>query len=440
MSISRIRFLTTLARVASVSIVALLTGASVFAQTPVLKARAERQTAVYSVGERVVFQIKLEKDGAPADGVDVDWTLTLDGGRQIKSGTARIAGGVAEVDGSLDEPGFLQCKVTLPGGEKPLTALAAAAIDPQNIKPSAPAPDDFDAFWNERKKALAAVPLNIRLTPVKSTDESIEVFELQADCLGAPVSGYYARPVGAAPKSLPAFLSLHGAGVQSASISGIVGWAKLGMIALDINAHGLPNGKPKTFYTDLAKGELKDYRSRGRDSRDTIYFQGMFLRVKRALDALTAQPEWDGKTLITRGTSQGAGQSLAGAYLDPRVTFYIAGVTALADHTGAEVGRSAGWPKFIPTGGSDELKSKVREAARYYDVVNFASRIRAEGFFTVGFIDTTTPPTGVYAAYNAAAGRKKMFHDIEVGHTNTPEASRAMRDAVIRHIRQQARR
>jgi cephalosporin-C deacetylase-like acetyl esterase len=64
----------------------------------------------------------------------------------------------------------------------------------------------------------------------------------------------------------------------------------------------------------------------------------MFLRVIAALDILTDRPEWDGRTLITRGTSQGGAQSLAAAALDPRVTLSVAGVSAMCDLSGMVVG------------------------------------------------------------------------------------------------------
>src|SRR5204862_8291650 len=101
-----------------------------------------------------------------------------------------------------------------------LTATAGAGVSPTEIKPSAPAPADFEAFWAAKKKELAAVPINARLTPAKSSREGVEVFDLQADCIGAPVSGYFARPVGAKLRSLPAIRTVHGAGVSSSNLNG----------------------------------------------------------------------------------------------------------------------------------------------------------------------------------------------------------------------------
>ena len=201
---------------------------------------------------------------------------------------------------------------------------------------------------------------------------------------------------------------------------------------MDLNAHGLPNGKPKEFYDALAAGELKDYRRAGRESRETVYFLGMYLRLVRALDVLTAQPEWDGRTVVVYGSSQGGAQAIAAAGLDARVTFFVAGVPAGCDHTGGLVGRIAGWPKFIATG--EAAAPEVVAAVRYYDGVNFAARAKAPGFFTVGFIDTTCPPSSVYAAYNALPTAKGIFNDIPSGHTNSPAAGKAMREAALGHF------
>jgi cephalosporin-C deacetylase-like acetyl esterase len=398
-----------------------------------LSVTADRPDAIYKQGETVTFKIKLLLDKQPVDDAQVSWMITKDGVPPTTNGKVKLAGGCATVTGKLDEPGFLLCRAGFVGPEKlSRTALGGAAIDPLKIKPSLPVPADFDKFWAAQKKKLAAVPVNPRLTPVKSLVKDVDCFDLQADCIGAPVSGYFAKPAGAKPKSLPAILLVHGAGVNSSNLGGSAGWAQKGLLALDINAHGIPNGKPAQFYADLRNGELKEYSRRSRESRETIYFLGMFLRLIRALDFLTAQPEWDGRTVVVQGSSQGGFQSLVAAGLDPRVTFFAAGVPAGCDHTGFKAGRVNGWPKFIATG--ETPPPNVVEAVRYFDAVNFITRSKAAGIVTVGFIDTTCPPSSVYAAYNAIPGKKRIHIDVAAGHTNTPKAVEAMRNAILAHV------
>ncbi len=400
-----------------------------------LAVTTERADAVYRKGEEVAFNIKLVLDQQPIHDAEVQWTISKDGVPPARTGKLKLSDGAGTVSGKLDEPGFLQCRVTFqtPAGTT-LNAVAGAAVDPLQIRPSLPVPGDFDAFWSAQKKTLAGVSINAKLTQVKSPQRGVQCFDLQADCVGAPVSGYFARPAEAKAGSLPIILTVQGAGVRSSNLGGAAGWAKEGFLALDINAHGIPNGKPDRFYEDLANGDLKEYRTQGRESRDTVYFLGMFLRLVRAIDFLTAQPEWDGRTLVVHGSSQGGAQSIVAAGLDSRVTFFAAGVPAMCDHTGAAVGRISGWPKLVPDGADGKPDAKALEAARYYDAMNFASRTRAAGIVTVGFIDTTCPPTSVYAAYNALKGRKEIFNDPPSTHKVSAGASEAMRKAILRHV------
>ncbi len=407
----------------------------------VLKVTTDRADALYKSGEMVTFKLELTLDKQPVADAEVQWTLTKDGMPPVTNGKARLVNGAATVTGKLDESGFLSCRATFAGPEKrTFIALGGAGIDPLKIKPSLPVPDDFDAFWAAQKKLLAAVPVNARLTPVKQATAGVEAFDLQADAVGAPVSGYFARPEKAQPKSLPIILTVHGAGVRSSSLGSATGWARQNFLAMDINAHGIPNGQPDKFYTDLSNGDLKDYRTRGRESRETVYFRGMFLRLVRALDFLTAQPEWDGKTVVVMGSSQGGYQAIVAAGLDARVTFFAAGVPAGCDHTGILANRINGWPKFLPSPSAAKPDPKVVEAVRYYDTMNFATRTKAGAVFTVGFIDTTCPPTSVYAAYNNVSGQKSIHNDPDSGHTNTPKASEAMRQGVLNHVKAQAAR
>ena len=413
---------------------ALLAQSEKTATNYLLTVRTDRPDAIYRQGEEVAFHIHLLLDQKPVD-AGVQWTLSKDGVAPTNSGMLDLAHGSGIVTGKLAEPGFLQCRVTFrPPAGKSLSAVAAAGVDPLHIKPSLPVPRDFDAFWSAQKQKLAAVPANARLTSVKSPQEDVDCFDLQADCIGAPVCGYFAKPIAGRAKSLPAILTVHGAGVRSSNLGGAADWAKRGFLALDINAHGLPNGKPVQFYTDLANGELKDYRTQGRESRETVYFLGMFLRLVRAIDFLSAQPEWDGRTLVVHGSSQGGAQSIVAAGLDRRVTFFAAGVPAMCDHTGAAVGRINGWPKLVPNGPDGRPDEKVLNVARYYDAMNFAKRTKAPGILTVGFIDTTCPPTSVYAAYNALKGRKEIFNDPPSTHAVSARAGQAMRNAILRHV------
>lgn len=405
---------------------------------PQFNVSTDHADAIFKQGDTVTFTVQLTADSALAKDAELAWKISKDGAAPRQNATLKLVNGSASFTGKLDEPGHLLCEVTAAVDGKLVTALAGAAIDPLLIKPSMPVPDDFDAFWSEQKKKLAAVPINPKLTLVADAAvKDVECFDVQLDSVGpAPVSGYFAKPVGAKPKSLPIILLVHGAGVRSSSLANAANWAKRGLLAMDINAHGIPNGKPDQFYTDLAQGALKDYRRIGCESRDTCYFLGMFLRAIRGVDFLTSQPEWDGKTVVVYGSSQGGFQAFATAGLDERVTYFAAGVPAGCDHTGMVANRIAGWPKLVPIGPDGKPDEKVLQTARYFDNVNFASRTKAKGaYVTVGFIDTTCPPTTVYAAYNNLSIPKGIYNDIRSGHANSKEAGSARDQAVLNYLK-----
>lgn len=409
-------------------------GTSVPAPVITLKVSADREDAMYPLGEPATFTIEVLQDDQPLADGKIVCTFSKDGWKSQPPQTLTVKDGKATVTSKLDEPGFLLLRATM--GKT--SALAGAGYDPLQLKPSLPVPEDFDQFWAAQKAILSQVPANPTLTPVKAPAPEMDAFDVQIDCVGKPVSGYFGRPKDAKPKSLPAILFVHGAGVRSASL-GSTQWAvsEGGMLAFDINAHGIPNGRPAEFYTALAEGELKDYRSAGRQDREQCYFKGMFLRLIRAIDFLTAQPEWDGKTLIVYGSSQGGYQAFAAAGLDDRVTFICAGVPAGCDHTGSVVDRISGWPKLVPIDAQGQADPLALQTARYFDCVNFATRATCKGAaVTVGFIDTTCPPTSVYAAYNALAIPKSIHVDVAAGHTNTPAASKFMQDAADQHVRE----
>ena len=428
-------------------VVALLC-APLFAQAPSkvtpagalkVSARADRANATYQVGEKVTFTVSVEEKGKPANGSLIDWVIVKDGLATEQKGVSSVVDGKATVIGSLGEPGFLQLKVTahrLDARSKPLavSAMAGAAIEPTKIPRSLPVPDDFDAFWSGMKQKLAAVPVAASIRSVKAPLPDVESFDVTAPALGLPISAYMAKPVGAKRKSLPIILTVHGAGVSDSSLGGSASWAAKGFLAMDMNAHGLPNGKPRQFYADLYAGPMKGYRYENRQDREKGYFTGMMLRLVRALDVLTAQPEWDGKHVVVSGASQGGYQAIAAAGIDGRVTFFAAGVPAGCDHSGMLVNRIAGWPKIVPVvdGKPDPA---VLEAARYVDCMNFATRTKAAGcYFTVGFIDTTCPPTSIYATYNQLSIPKEIYDDIPSGHSHSAAARDGMTKAVLRHV------
>jgi len=121
------------------------------------------------------------------------------------------------------------------------------------------------------------------------------------------------------------------------------------------------------------------------------------------------------------GMSMDAQQSFVTAALNPgRVTAIIVNVPAGADISGDLTGSRRGYPNW-PV---DE--PRVVETARYFDIMNLAPSIKAESLVAFGFIDTTSPPFGVLAAFNQIQGPKEAVPMPLSDHNHiTPQAEGA---------------
>jgi cephalosporin-C deacetylase-like acetyl esterase len=165
----------------------------------------------------------------------------------------------------------------------------------------------------------------------------------------------------------------------------------------------------------------RNYATVGNTSREQSYFLNMYLRASRVLDYLLTRPDWDGQTIVLTGGSMGGQQSLALAGLRPdHIDAVLVCVPAGADTNGNLHGRRAGYPNW-PSDNPDVMKTSL-----YFDPVNFASRIKAPVMAGIGFIDTISPPAGIWTVLNQIPGPVEPLPMIESEHDNlTPAKGRA---------------
>ncbi|HOG49666.1 MAG TPA: acetylxylan esterase [Lentisphaeria bacterium] len=414
-------------------VVAVVFTLSAVAQEYTLVGTTDKPDGIYACGETITFSIQLLADGKPQAGTKLKYTLKADGD-STTNGELTSALEPVSLQTKLDFPGWtyvLFTPVDAEGKTLPVKARSSrgvgAMVEPEKITYAGQKPADYDAFWAARRAELDKVPVKATLTRIENAADGFELYDVQVECAGPkPVSGYLSVPIGAAPKSCPAVVSYHGAGVRSSSKP-----YRKGVISLDVNAHGLPNAQPAEFYTQLANNELKGYPHFNKDNRDEFYFNGMMLRVMRALDYIKTRPEWDGKTLVAYGSSQGGGQAIAAAALDKQVTLCVASVPALSDHAGtrATPRRQAGWPRLYAVaadGSMDEATAAIARTAEYFDNVNFATRITCETYLSTGFVDLTCVPTSVYAVYNSLPATTRKVISVFPNGTHTSQNPKGM--------------
>jgi len=229
-----------------------------------LRVVTDRADALYERGDEARFLIAVTRGEEDVRDAAVNFAVDdfVAGGKTagLPAGTVTTGDQPAIVSVTGTKPGFLKCVASFeaPDGKK-VVAVAAAGFSPEQIELSLAVPDDFDAFWADQKRQLAVILPEPLLTPVTQPPppQGLETFDVQVKCLGdAPVSGYFARPAGAQPKSLPAILWVHGAGVRGSVLGSAVTGAQHGMLSMDMNAHGLPNGRPAEFYQEQTAGRL----------------------------------------------------------------------------------------------------------------------------------------------------------------------------------------
>lgn len=357
---------------------------------------------VYQPGETIRWNIQL----TGANATEAIYTLKKGGMIELTKGTVPLVDGKARIEARLDEPVWLLADVSVKLPNDTKKALGGALVSPEKIRPALPRPDDFDAFWQSKLKDLAAIPTNAKLEPADAGKPGVDYFQVTMDNIrGSHIRGQLARPKQG--DKFPAMLIVQWAGVYGLPKGWVTDRAAEGWLVLNVNAHDLPIDQPEQFYKQQASGPLNDYPGIGNDDRETSYFLRMYLSCYRAAQYLVDRADWDGRTLVVTGGSQGGLQSIVTAGLHPRITAVLACVPAGCDLNGPQAGRLPGWPMWYwKTGGKDE--TKVRQAARYYDVVNFASRVKCPVLVGAGLIDTTCPSPGVFAACNQLQGPKEV--------------------------------
>ncbi len=289
-------------------------------------------------------------------------------------------------------------------------------------------PADFDAWWNAEIAAQKKIPMDRavripyafqgcdanRIAVLKGRDwymdalSKTENYDLRIPAAGTNwVAAGLSFPKKPGEK-FPAIISFYGVGWDGVCEVDPTGALNNNCIWLRVNAHGLPEGADwNTDYPKMREwieryaGKMpdwqKDYPRIGSgEGRDNYYYRMVFLRAARAVEYVKSMPEWDGKTIIVEGGSQGSAQSVAAAALADGVTHVLLGISAMCDFTGDAntPKRQTAWPFTTRLPHHPEID--------YFDCVNFAHRLHGKRIaMFIGLSDHFVPPTGPAAFYNA---------------------------------------
>ena len=409
-----------------------------------VKGVTDKDALSYRTGEKIVFTLTMQGlDGAPPAGeYFLDWKRSGDDA-VCATGRIDLAACPFVYETTIDRPGFvrLQAKVvgkdgkpfkkrytgdaTTPEGKKAMNAFekknrevffdGSAGAEVATLR-TEPEPEDFDAFWKKQFARLDRVPLKAETVELECRKPSVRVFAVQVACAGLrPTTGYLSVPRDTEKgRTYPAVLSLHG-------YSGAMGMHHPALkdppddkIVFDINAHGMKLPAFGATEADLRalRWEVKSggfsyaFDPKQNADPEIAYFNGMVLRIKRALQYLKTVKGWDGRNLVSKGGSQGGLQSIWAAACGEGVTRAESFVTWCCDMYTNDKRKN---PRNNLS--SDGWYIGWSPGLGYYDAAIFAKRIPKSCFTFItraGLGDYCCPPTGIAKMWNNIPGNKKI--------------------------------
>lgn len=276
-------------------------------------------------------------------------------------------------------------------------------------------PDDFDSFWAGVLEELSGIPLDAGMVhdPLRSNPVATVHQVTYRSLDGLEIFAWYSVPAeGSGP--FPAVLILPGYKSEPALRRD---WANKGVAALSVAVRGkLPSSAE---FNPGYPGLLTS----GVESRDTYSYKGVIADCVRAVDFLLSRPEVDAERIYCSGSSQGGGLTLITSALRKEIKAGVSGYPFLCCYP-----ESMRMQRSYPY---DELSCYARaypdrvdqalDTLRYFDAVNFASRIECPMVVGIAMEDEVCPPETSYAAYKNLGGERELWLFPNSGHGNAHE-------------------
>ena len=406
-----------------------------------LRVTTDKDPLSYKAGEDAVFTVEpVGVDGVVPEGqYTYKWERSDDYGN-FQTGTVKFDGKPLVYRTTLDKPGFVRLRVNVigPDGEVVRRKFNGDTTTPEGLAAfykfnepgddiffdggagfdvdslAAPEePADFDEFWKRQFARLAKVPIKCDRVAVAINNDNARMWAVRIDCAGLrPVTGYLSVPTAVYEgKTFPCVLDMHGYNGDYC-LHCRSDWAPDDLIYLNINAHGL---KLEEFGATEADTKALRWEIRSHDNTyamdkeqnmdpEVAYFNGMVLRIKRALQFLKTVEGWNGKDIQSWGGSQGGLQSIWAAACGEGVTYAKSEVTWGCDMRMNDA-------RLENKASTDNWYVPWADGLGYYDAVTWGKRIPSTCLVEIpraGLGDYTCPPMGVAKLYNAITAPKKI--------------------------------
>ncbi|WP_029138043.1 acetylxylan esterase [Nakamurella lactea] len=283
----------------------------------------------------------------------------------------------------------------------------------ERYRPPRQEPADFDEFWaatlleHGAERTLTRQPADIQLRTVEILDLTFAGYD------GQPVRAWLQLPRGVG-QPVPCVIEYcgysYGRGSAHQGLTYVAdGYAHVVMDNRGQGGGGLTGSTPDGR-TDLTGGRT-GFLTRGLVDANTYYYRRLFVDAARLIQTVAGLPEIDPECILLRGVSQGAATALAAqAITDIPLLGTVCHLPFLcAIRRATEMVDTAPYSELTThLSMYPEQVEKVFDVLGYFDGVNFAARCTAPAMFSVALMDTVTPPSAVYAAYNHYSGPTRM--------------------------------
>lgn len=352
----------------------LMTGDAPYVLSTVVK---DAQEGKYSF--RLVRDLSLmdeEMGKAPAD-IVLEKEATVGPGDSLK------------VDLGDLKPGFYQVRLS----NADTTFTWNIGIKPEEVISEPDAQPDFDSFWEQTFSELAQIPLEPEYTKLDAySNEYRTCYEVRYRSFGGALSGGVISIPNEDGK-YPVTVDYMGYGAP--------------MFYYD------PSSAPKRIQFLVSvrdQGIFRDseerWIDRGLESRETFYYRGAFCDVRRAIEFVLSLDKADVNDIVVTGESQGGAFSTVAAAVSPEVRAASAAVPFLGDYP--HYAKIVWWPMH-EVFGTRPQSPELMEMLSYFDVKNFAPKVKCPYIMAFGLQDVTCPPHTNFAIYNNIGSNIKQW-------------------------------
>jgi len=306
-------------------------------------------------------------------------------------------------------------------------------------------PKDFFDFWGTTLAQARAFSLSPEFTPRPSGLSVFTVYDVSFSGFGGQrITGWYILPIPSdqtgkpqiqamTQDTFPVLLQFIGYGGGRGLPVDWLAWPASGYATLVMDTRGQGSGwqigdTPDGGFdsTGVLGPQFPGFMTRGIQFPETYYYTRLFTDGVRALEACALAPYADPRKLIVTGVSQGGGVALGVSGLGGSQVFdgpsvdqgwtrppYSIQATMPDVPFLCDFPRAVGLTDSLPYGELSKYlkihRDKIEQTYRtlsYIDGVLFAKYCTWPGYFSTALMDTTCPPSTVFAAYHNWTGRK----------------------------------